>query len=131
MVRGVHQTETVSHAVASSPPTEWTRASLALRIAAAVILLLNLLDASFTLLWTTSGLATEANPLMEQVLSHSPLQFMLVKTALVSLGLLLLWRLRWQRMAKLAIVGSALGYSVLAVYHLSEVHQLVALLQLH
>ena len=125
MVRCVHRTDIVDHAVAPTLP--WTRASLALRIAAGVILVLNLFDASFTLLYTTSGLAIEANPLMEQVISRSPLQFMLIKTALVSLGLLLLWRLRWQRMAKLAIVGSALAYSVLIVYHLSEAHQLVTM----
>ena len=126
MVRSVHPSQPVDHAIAPSLP--WTRASLALRIAAGIILVLNLLDASFTLVWTTSGLATEANPLMDHVISRSPLQFMLVKVTLVSLGVLLLWRLRWQRMAKLAIVGSALAYGVLAVYHLSEVHQLVAML---
>jgi hypothetical protein len=111
-----------------SPQHSWTQASLLLRMAAATILVINLLDAALTLIWTLSGLAVEANPLMEQVLAHSPLQFMAVKLALVSLGLLLLWRLRWRRTARVAIFASALAYALLLTYHLNEVPQLVALL---
>jgi len=110
------------------PHPAWPRTSPLLRAAAVAILVFNLLDATFTLVWTLSGLAVEANPLMDQVLAHSPVRFMVVKMALVSLGLLLLWRLRWRRAARFAIVGSALAYTVLLTYHLNEVPQLVALL---
>jgi hypothetical protein len=97
-------------------------------VAAVAVLLLNLLDAALTLVWTTAGVATEANPLLEHQLAASPVRFMVVKLALVSLALLLLWRLRWRRAAKIAIVGSALAYSALLCYHLSNVDQLVAIL---
>ena len=108
------------------PPYPRTPASLLLRVAAAAILVFNVIDAVLTLVWTLSGLAVEANPLMEQVLAHSPLGFMATKLALVSLGLLLLWRLRWRRTARYAIVGSALAYAALITYHLNAVPHLVA-----
>jgi hypothetical protein len=101
------------------------RAPLWLRLAAGFVLVLNVLDGAFTLLWTTAGFAEEANPLMAQVI-HSPVHFMLVKLSLVSLGLLLLWRLRWRNMAQLAIGSSAMGYAVLLAYHLSAVPDFVA-----
>jgi hypothetical protein len=106
----------------------WGRASLALRIAAAAIVVINLLDAAFTLVWTLSGLATEANPLMDVELAYGPMRFMVTKLALVSLGLLLLWRLRSVPLARVAILGSAAAYVVLLTYHLNEVPQLFALL---
>jgi hypothetical protein len=99
-----------------------------LRIAAAAVLVLNLVDAALTLAWTTAGLAHEANPLLDGVLARSPLLFMTVKLSLVSLGLLLLWRLRWRRAAGFAIVGSALAYSALCAYHLTAMERLVATL---
>ena len=106
----------------------WHGAPFVLKAAAAAIVILNLLDASFTLVWTLSGLAIEANPLMDQALAHGPMRFMTVKLALVSLGLLLLWRLRVRKLAQVAIVGGALAYVVLLTYHLNEMPQLVALL---
>jgi hypothetical protein len=109
-------------------PDAHLRTSSVLRAAAAAILVMNLLDAAFTLVWTLSGLAVEANPLMDLLLSISPIHFMSTKLALVSLGLLLLWRLRWRRTARVAIVGSALAYAALLTYHLNAVPQLVALL---
>jgi hypothetical protein len=95
--------------------------------AAAVIIVLNLVDAVFTLLYTGVGLASEGNPLMDQVLRESPTMFMAVKLALVSLGVLMLWRLRQRRAAAVGLVASAGAYSMLALYHLSEAHRLVAI----
>ena len=110
------------------PAHSWGRASLALRFAAAAIVIINLLDAAFTLVWTLSGLAVEANPLMAAELAAGPVRFMVTKMALVSLGLLLLWRLRGRPLARFAILGSAAAYIVLLTYHLNEMPQLVALL---
>ncbi len=98
-----------------------------LQLAAGAILILNLLDAIFTLAYTGSGLAAEGNPLMDRALAYSPVSFMVVKLSLVSLGVLLLWRLRARRAAGFALIGSAVAYSSLLVYHLSAAHQLVAL----
>jgi hypothetical protein len=96
-------------------------------LAAAAIVILNLVDAVFTLLYTGSGMASEGNPLLSSVLSASPTAFMAVKLSLVSLGVLLLWRLRQRRAAVIGLVTTAMAYSTLMVYHLSEAHRLVAL----
>jgi hypothetical protein len=95
--------------------------------AAAAIVILNLVDAVFTLLYTGSGLAAEGNPLMDLVLRTSPTAFMAVKLALVSLGVLMLWRLRQRRAAVVGLVATAAAYSTLCLYHLSEAHRLAAL----
>ena len=95
-------------------------------LAAAVVLILNLADAVFTLMYVGSGLAVEANPLMDQAFGGGPMLFMVVKLALVSGGVLLLWRLRQRRTAVVAIAATALAYGFVCFYHLSEAHRLVA-----
>lgn len=92
--------------------------------AAGFVVVLNLFDAMFTLLYTRSGLATEANPLMDQVLAASPVLFMLAKLSLVSLGVLVLWRLREHRTARFGLVGASAAYTLLLAYHLSGVKHL-------
>lgn len=78
----------------------------------------NLLDAAFTLFAVRSGLAVEANPLMNELLSHGPMSFMLGKVAMVSLGILLLWRLRRLRMAMVGSVAAFLTYAGIVGWHL-------------
>ena len=86
---------------------------------AGAILVLNLLDAIFTLVLVTAGLAVEANPLMETALARSPMAFMLAKLSLVSLGILFLYRMRHHRFAAVALIGSAVVYAAVVAYHLS------------
>lgn len=93
-------------------------------LAAGVVVVLNLLDAMFTLVYTRSGLATESNPLMDQVLAASPVLFMLAKLSLVSLGVLVLWRLRERRTARFGLLATATAYMLLLGYHLSAVEHL-------
>lgn len=93
-------------------------------VAAGCVVVLNLLDAMFTLVYTRSGVATESNPLMDQVLSASPVLFMIAKLALVSLGVLVLWRLRERRTARFGLVATAGAYTALLGYHLSGVEHL-------
>lgn len=95
-------------------------------LAAALVLVLNLADAVFTLMYVGSGMATEANPLMDQAFHGGPLLFMVVKLALVSAGVMLLWRLRQRKTAVVAIAATAMAYSFICFYHLSEAHRLVA-----
>jgi hypothetical protein len=90
-----------------------------LRVAAAVVLVLNLLDAIFTIGWVQLGAAEEANPLMAGPLANGPLLFMLVKLSLVSLCVALLWRLRVHRSAIAGMYATAGVYTVLLAYHLS------------
>ena len=49
-----------------------------------VVLLLNLLDAIFTLIWVKTRLAEEANILLQVIVNERPVIFVLVKTTLVS-----------------------------------------------
>ena len=69
--------------------------------------------------FASTGVAVEANPLMETALSGSPVLFVLAKMALVSLGILLLWRMRTHRFAAAAIVGSVVVYGAVVFYHLT------------
>lgn len=88
---------------------------------AATALVFNLLDAVLTMIWVESGRATEANPLLEPLLSASPVVFVLAKMSLVSLGVLLLWRLRDRVSAAVALVVTAVIYGAVVAYHLSAV----------
>jgi Domain of unknown function (DUF5658) len=97
-----------------------------LGVVATGVVVFNLIDAMFTLVYTHLGLAQEANPLLQQVLAESPLRFMLIKLGLVSLGVALLWRARHRRTAVIGLVASGAMYSWLILYHLSAVPQLVA-----
>ena len=93
---------------------------------AGVIVVLNLFDAIFTLIYTTTGLAREGNPFMQGVLAASPVVFMIAKLSLVSLCVLLLWRLGHRRIAMGAMIGAAAMYTIIIGYHLASVPLLVA-----
>jgi hypothetical protein len=82
------------------------------------VLVLNLLDALFTLVWVRSGLATEANPLIAQLVTEHAVGFVAVKLGLVSLGSWLLWRRRERPAAAIAIVAVFLVYYLILLYHL-------------
>ena len=84
----------------------------------AMVLVLNLLDAFFTLGWVHSGMASEANPLMAFALGQGTSIFVLSKVALVVLGVALLWRHREHRFARVALVPTALLYAGVAGTHL-------------
>lgn len=91
---------------------------------AAVVLLLNLFDGIVTLALIQTGLATEANPLMDELLGLGALHFMIAKITLVSLSVLLLWRLRRLRFAVVALYGAAAAYGLLALYHVKSINVL-------
>lgn len=94
-------------------------------LAGAAIVVLNLADALFTLVYVKLGHATESNPLMDRVLVHGPVLFMVAKLGLVSLGVALLWRLRDYRAARIGLVATSTAYVLLLGYHLSAVERLV------
>jgi len=100
---------------------------LPVSLAAAAVIVLNLADAIFTLVYVHTGMAREGNPVMESALGGGSLTFMVTKLALVSLCVLLLVRLRARPAASAALVGSAIAYSWLFFYHLSAVPELVSL----
>jgi hypothetical protein len=82
------------------------------------VLVLNLLDALFTLVWVRSGLAREANPLIEQLVNEHAVGFVVVKLALVGLGSWLLWNRRGQPGAVIAIFTAFFVYYLVLLYHL-------------
>jgi hypothetical protein len=89
-----------------------------LRTAVTAVLLLNLLDAIFTLVWVHAGVATEANLLLQDLVERNAIAFALIKSSLVSLGLLLLWRQRARRLASFGIALAFVTYNGLLLYHL-------------
>jgi len=83
----------------------------------AALLLLNLADALFTLVFLQLHLAEEANPLMRAAYEGSPVLFLAVKLLLVHAGALLLWVHRAFAVARTALVVAICLYAVIAAYH--------------
>ena len=82
------------------------------------VLVLNLIDAVFTVMWYTSGAATEANPFMAVLLAWGPLPFVLGKILIVSAGSWLLWRRRRRPLAVICIFFAFMVYYFILLYHL-------------
>src|SRR5512145_463477 len=74
------------------------------------LLVLNLLDAVFTLFWINVGLAREANALMRDLVHNPPVAFVAVKLGLVALGSYLLWARRRSSSAVIAIFAMFFVY---------------------
>lgn len=92
------------------------------------LLVLNLLDAVFTIIWVSTGLAGEANPLLNDLIRIHPLLFVLVKLMLVSFGSLLLWHYRFKPLAVIAITIAFIIYYCILLYHISYFSHIVSLI---
>jgi len=82
------------------------------------VLVLNLFDAVFTLVWVHAGLADEANQLMRSLVHDHTVLFVLAKVGLVSIGSLALWNRRDHPAAVIAIFVAFLAYYMVLLYHL-------------
>jgi hypothetical protein len=82
------------------------------------LLVLNLLDAVFTLFWINVGLAKEANALMRDLVHNHPIAFVTVKMGLVALGSYLLWARRRSPSAAVAIFAMFFVYYLVLLHHL-------------
>ena len=89
------------------------------------VLVLNLLDTLFTLVWVRSGLAVEANTLIDELVNEHALGFVAVKTTLVGLGSWLLWQRRKRPSAVIAIFTAFLAYYLVVLYHVQYASRLV------
>ena len=84
-----------------------------------MILIMNLIDALATLVWIRLGLAEEENPMMAFVLENNESVFIIIKTALVILSVLLLWRIRTEMLARILIIPVFLSYVYVMILHTS------------
>jgi hypothetical protein len=87
-------------------------------------LVLNLIDAILTIFVVGMGLAIEKNPLMNGLLSRSPVLFVVVKLLLVSFGVILLWRFRHSRMAIGGIFFVFSTYVLIFLWHIHGLGQI-------
>ena len=89
------------------------------------VLVLNLLDAIFTLIWVRAGLALEANLLIDKLVNEHALLFFAVKLGLVGMGSWLLWRWRSRPLAVVCIFVAFAAYYALLLYHVQYAATLV------
>src|SRR4051794_14564613 len=87
-------------------------------LAAVVLIILNLLDALFTLTFLQLNVAQEVNPLMRWAYETSPLSFVLAKVAMVQLAVLLLGMNRHLRAAQMVEAAGAMLYTGVLFHHL-------------
>ena len=81
------------------------------------LVLLNAVDGVLTIMWIETGRFTEANPLMDMLLSTHPVLFISVKMLLVCLGILLLWRRRDNVLAVISIFVCFSAYCYVLTFH--------------
>ena len=82
--------------------------------------ILIIVDLTATLFWIKSGLATEANPVMDFFLQHSPVLFVITKLGLSGAGLYILYffRKRFKRKVFYILLILNLIYLIVFGYHL-------------
>ena len=81
-------------------------------------LILNLLDAVLTIVWVQTGLAREGNPLLEPLVSHHAMLFILTKTALGSVAAWLLWEYRHRAYVVISAFSAFIAYYAVLLQHL-------------
>ncbi len=87
-------------------------------LALKVILASNLFDALATTLWVMGGFATEANPLMNELLHAGPGHFIITKVFVVQVGVMILCGLRPYLLARLGAVGLCVPYLAVCLLHI-------------
>jgi len=88
-------------------------------LAACLVVVLNQLDASLTLLWVHTGIAVEANLLWATLVVSQPVMFMVLKLAIVSIGTGVLYAYRDRPLAYAGLLVSAGGYGAVSAWHLA------------
>ena len=82
------------------------------------LLVLNLLDGIFTLIWVEHFGARELNFMMSDLAHGNAVLFMLAKLTLVSLGTLFLWRYRSNSLAVISLFLAFFSYYLVLLFHL-------------
>jgi hypothetical protein len=81
------------------------------------VFIANLLDATLTLIWIDSGIATEANPIMNYLLQLGKEWFFTGKILAVSISCLILLHLQKLRLTKLVSLFACLMYIGIITFH--------------
>ena len=81
-----------------------------------LVLFFNILDASLTSYVISTGMATEANPLMGAVLEHGIVPFVVLKLGLVIMSIIILWKFRFKKIAQYGTLLCFAVYSWLLLY---------------
>ncbi len=89
------------------------------------VLVLNLLDAVFTLIWVRFGFAREANLMIDRLVENHALAFIAVKLGLVGMGSWLLWQKRNHATAVVSIFIAFVAYYLVLLYHVQYAATLV------
>lgn len=82
------------------------------------LVVLNLLDGIFTIIWVQYFYADEYNVMLRDLALGDRVLFMTVKLTLVSLGSVYLWRNRNHPLAVVSIFAAFLAYYLVLLYHL-------------
>lgn len=86
------------------------------------LVMLNAIDGVLTIIWIETGRFSEANPLMDLLLSTNPVLFISVKMLLVSLGTMLLWRCRDSGLAVISIFVCFTAYCYVLTFHFNALN---------
>ena len=81
------------------------------------LMLLSILDGFLTVLWVYGGIATEANPLLVDILNERVGLFWISKTLLVGLGAVLLSKNRHIWIAQCGLLLSLFFYMLITLEH--------------
>jgi hypothetical protein len=84
-----------------------------------LIFLMNIIDLCFTLYWINIEVATEANPLLNFLLTLGLGYFISFKILISSIGLIILNKYKYLALAKQGIYLTFGYYLVLIIYHLA------------
>lgn len=83
------------------------------------IIVTNAFDAFLTESAVLSGAAIELNPLMAELLYYDDGSFLLVKTTLVSLAVILLLQFKKRKLSKLALFTGCVVHTAILLIHIS------------
>jgi hypothetical protein len=89
------------------------------------VLVLNLLDALFTLVWVRGGFAREENLMIDGLVERHAVAFIAVKLGLVGMGSWLLWQRRNHATAVVAVFIAFVTYYLVLLYHVQYAATLV------
>ena len=97
---------------------------LPIELTLSVIFFANILDAVLTIHWIDTGIATEANPIMEYFLQFGFAWFLVGKISIVSFACLTLWKLRENRLSKAVTILGCVVYCAIITFHLVGAYSL-------